>query len=393
MTQQPDLSNLLQVETPAYVIDEAVVQSQLRTLLALTQPAAVRVLFPLKTACWWDLLSMIAPSVDGFAASSLFESKLARSIVGSEGLVHFTTPGLRPGDIQELATLCNVVSFNSIEQLERFSALFLPRVECGLRLNPEEPLVRDDRYNPCRPHSKLGTPISKIGTTLNFSPHLQERIDGLHFHTNCEGRDFGDLLKTVKKIESLLPDLLKSIQWVNLGGGYLFDEARHIESFWRAAEILQSEHHCSVFFEPGAGLVRKTASLVTTVVDLFQTEGKTVAILDTTVNHWPEVFEYQFEPDVISHSDSGRYQYILAGGSCLAGDLFGEYAFDERLDVGSRIVFANAGAYSLVKAHMFNGINLPLIYVLTKDGKLEMKRRFTYDDFANRCGVKTRATV
>ena len=82
----------------------------------------------------------------------------------------------------------------------------------------------------------------------------------------------------------------------------------------------------------------------------------------------PEVFEYQFRPDVLGHSDAGAYEYVLAGISCLAGDVFGEYRFDEPLRIGSRIVFADAGAYTIVKANTFNGIPLPTVYELRDDG-------------------------
>jgi carboxynorspermidine decarboxylase len=123
------------------------------------------------------------------------------------------------------------------------------------------------------------------------------------------------------------------------------------------------------------------------VIDLFKSDGKTIAVLNTSVNHLPEVFEYQFEPDVVEHVDHAANKYILAGASCLAGDIFGEYAFHEPLEIGSRVTFANVGAYSLVKAHMFNGINLPSIYVLDQTGRIELIKEFTFDDFANHCGL------
>ena len=119
-------------------------------------------------------------------------------------------------------------------------------------------------------------------------------------------------------------------------------------------------------------------------MDIFSSDGKTIAILDTTVNHWPEVFEYQFEPDVVGHVEGGRYEYIFAGCSCLAGDVFGDYAFEQPLDVGSKVVFTSAGAYSLVKAHMFNGINLPSIYLMNESGELVLTKQFSYQDFASR---------
>ena len=115
--------------------------------------------------------------------------------------------------------------------------------------------------------------------------------------------------------------------------------------------------------------------------------NKPVAILDTTTNHWPEVFEYEFVPDVIGDIDEGKYEYLLAGGTCLAGDVFGTYGFHEPLIVGSKIVFANAGAYSLVKAHYFNGINLPSIYALSAAGELILEKEFSYEDFKRQYGM------
>jgi carboxynorspermidine decarboxylase len=127
--------------------------------------------------------------------------------------------------------------------------------------------------------------------------------------------------------------------------------------------------------------------LVTSVVDMLESDGKTIAILDASVNHLPEVFEYQFEPDVAEQCDGASNEYILAGASCLAGDVFGEYSFKEPLKIGSRVTFENVGAYTTVKATMFNGINLPSIYVLDEAGDLRLIREFTFEDFASRCGA------
>ena len=116
-------------------------------------------------------------------------------------------------------------------------------------------------------------------------------------------------------------------------------------------------------------------------------------MLDTTVNHLPEVFEYQFEPDVLGHDDEAENEYLLAGCSCLAGDVFGLYGFPDPLKVGSRIVMHNVGAYSMAKAHTFNGINLPSIYSITPEGRLLERRRLTYSNYLSRWGAANDAPV
>ena len=180
---------------------------------------------------------------------------------------------------------------------------------------------------------------------------------------------------------------------MNLGGGYLFDEATGIDIFIDAVRDLQRKYGVEVFIEPGAALVRKAGFLVASVIDLFESDRVKVAVLDTTVGHWPEVFEFAFQPDVVGQVTDGRWRYVLAGCSCLAGDVFGEYVFDKPITIGSRIIFTDAGAYSVVKSSFFNGINLPTTYVLSESGELLMTNRSTYDDFLTRCGVARSVVV
>jgi carboxynorspermidine decarboxylase len=47
---------------------------------------------------------------------------------------------------------------------------------------------------------------------------------------------------------------------------------------------------------------------------------------------------------------------MLTGSTCLAGDIFGEYAFNTPPAVASKIIFSGFGAYTLVKAHMLMGL-------------------------------------
>ena len=136
-----------------------------------------------------------------------------------------------------------------------------------------------------------------------------------------------------------------------------------------------------VFIEPGKGIVGSSGFLVASVVDLFESGGKQIAILDTTVNHLPEVFEYQYKPHILQEDPEGQYEYRLAGSSCLSGDLFGDYRFNQALEIGSRVIFKNVGAYMLVKANLFNGINLPTVNILKSDEALVMQKKYSYSDF------------
>jgi carboxynorspermidine decarboxylase len=187
-----------------------------------------------------------------------------------------------------------------------------------------------------------------------------------------------------------LGNLLQRVKWINLGGGYLLDGSEDLTPLYEAVEFLRANYGLQVFIEPGSAFIQSAGYIVSSVLDVYQSGDADIVVLDTTVNHMPEVFEYGYEPDVIGHDNDAAFEYILAGCTCLAGDVFGEYGFDRPLKVGERIIFYNVGAYTLSKAHMFNGVNLPAIYALTEAGDLVLKQRFTYDDFAAKWGANAR---
>ncbi len=375
------------VQTPAFIYSENALLSAFSNFNKNFYGLCIDQIFPLKSHSFSSALVLIAKYVDGFCVSSLFEAKLTREFIGEKKRVHFTSPGLREDEIDELLGLCDSFSFNSLSQWERYKDKAIGCVGCALRINPQLSFVKDRRYDPCRTHSRLGAPLNQIQETLDTDPAVFKGIEGLHFHTNCDSVDWEPLLKTVEHLDKQIPELLRQCQWINLGGGYLFDGNIDFTPFEDAVFLLQNKYGLQVIIEPGAAIVRDACNLVSSVIDIIPSDGKQIAVLDTTVNHMPEVFEYQFSPDILNENEDGEYSYILEGSTCLAGDHFGEYAFDTPLEIGSKIIFTGMGAYTMVKAHMFNGINLPSVYALTESGNLLLQKEFTYEDFRNRCGV------
>lgn len=351
--------------------------------------AGVELLYSLKPLVQLCVLEIIQQYVDGFSVSSLFEARLVGGVRHANHSLHFTSPGIALGQLQSLESNIDYISFNSLSQIQSLRHLRKTRVNYGIRVNPQISFIDDKRYDPARSGSKLGVPLNDLISLLsNGAQDTLAGITGIQFHNNADSTDFGQLLQTVEHLDLHFGDWLSTLDWINLGGGYLFPEDVNLQPFYEAIDLLKSKHGLKVFIEPGAALVRDAGFIISSVVDIFNSDGKQIAVLDTTVNHMPEVFEYQYEPDVLGHTADGKYSYILAGASCLAGDVFGEYAFDEPLEVGSRVVFTGMGAYTLVKANMFNGINLPSIYSLREDGELVLEKQFTYEDFASRCGVE-----
>ncbi len=375
-----------ELETPAFVTDERILQKDLALLRAIADQAGCKLLYSPKASVLSNVLQNIAGRVDGFACSSPYELRLLHRLCGATRSLHLVSPLIKRDTVAEFGGRLDYLTVNSLSQWDFLRDAVSPTTRVGLRLNPQLSFIRDDRYDPCRQQSKLGMPMNKLAALAAADPAALDGITGLHFHNNCEATDFANLLATARHIRNVIPDILRRIDWINMGGGYLFDPARDYTEFYEAVAIFREAFGLEVFMEPGAAAVRRSGMIEATVHDIFSHDDSLIAILDTSVNHMPEVFEFQFEPDILGHIDGGLHSYTLAGCTCLAGDVFGQYSFDKPLAIGSRLKFLNMGAYTMSKAHRFNGVALPTIYHRRLDGSLDRVGADSFGEFARHTG-------
>ena len=368
------------VDTPAFVCDHARLESSVRAIRAVLEPLACRLLYSMKALPLSSVLRALARHVDGVSASSPFEVRLARNALGESGAIHFTSPGIRPADVPHLTATCDYIACNSLHQyrLLRDGG----RASLGLRVNVGIDFVGDPRYAPSRLNSKLGIPLDALNAMWRSGEDLR-RVAGIHIHHNSESRNWSELAEAVGlTMDRLGSNLLPTARWLNLGGGYLFSHMTGLHELASALARLRERFELEVFMEPGAAVAADAGFLVASVVDLFESDSMVVAVLDTSINHQPNVFSYQYSPPVLTASRHGTHRYLLAGCSCLPGDVFGIYHFPGPLRVGSRVVFPSAGAYTLAKACMFNGIALPTLYDLWADGSLKLVSACSFEQFA-----------
>lgn len=367
--------------SPALILDKNSVTRVLQKLTQLKRQCSCKVLYSVKALPFATVMDWVSTAVDGYSVSSLFEARWAAERIalnpGIAHSVHLTTPGISPDQIVELSQHCSHISFNSYTQYQRYAETISSSVSVGLRINPKLSFLADDRFDPCRRWSKLGVSIDEFYELGALKP-----LQGLHIHNAFSALDFDPLIKTMDKLTDKLRLEWMNLKWLNLGGGYLFDQIENFQPFIEMVTQLRDEFSVDVYIEPGKALVGHAGHLVATVIDTFISDNERIAVLDTSVNHNPEVFEYQRQPILHEHALNGEYRVMLVGCTCLAGDIFGWYQLDKPLVVGDRVTFKQVGAYSLIKANRFNGYNLPDIYTVDAD-RLTKVKQYQYMDYRN----------
>ncbi len=374
------------MKTPYWLLEEQLLEKNLKTLAHIKEQTGVKILLAQKGYALWQSFPMVSKYLDGCCASGLHEAKLSDEKFKKE--LHTYSPAFKEEDIEEIAKISHHLVFNSPSQLERFGALAKshnPNLSLGLRVNPEYSESPVELYNPCGVYSRLGTTVENFEILLKSE--ILEKIDGLHFHALCE-QDSAALENVLVAFEEKFGVYLNSIKWVNFGGGHhITRKGYDIEKLISIIKSFQSKYpHLQIYLEPGEAVGWETGTLVTSVLDILH-NGIDIAILDTSAEaHMPDTIIMPYRADVRASAKAGekKYTYRLAGNTCLAGDIMGDYSFDEPLKIGDKVIFEDQMHYTMVKATTFNGVPLPSIAIKRLDGSIELVKEFGYEDFRDR---------
>ena len=417
-----------------FLISIPALQRNTAILREVADQAGCRIILALKGFSCWKAFPYFNKDLDGCCASGLWEGLLAKEHFGKHIITY--SPAYDEDDIDQLLEFTHHLDFNSLSQWFRFREKIFahPRfisgeVVCGLRINPEHSTGQTPIYDPCVAGSRLGvTADHLVGADLTG-------ISGLHFHTLCE-QNSPDLESTLQAVDEKFGDLLRSkqITYLNMGGGHwitkpFYDRDRLIRLVKQAREA----YGVDVWLEPGEAVAIHAGVLRATVMDVFESAGHKLAILDISATaHMPDVIEMPYRPDVylVEKSEArdqkpevlnpavtlegetyhlaqdpqspisnlsvvasaksdlpipqSLFTYRLGGPTCLAGDVIGDYTFHRELRAGDILVFDDMAHYTMVKTTTFNGVKHPSIALLHENGRIETIRTFCYPDFRNR---------
>jgi carboxynorspermidine decarboxylase len=378
-----DIDKILEVSpSPAYVVDLGRLRHNLAILDDVQKRSGAKILMALKAFSMWSVFPIIRETLHGVCSSSPWEARLGREEFGRE--VHSFAAAFKESDVLDLLEISNHLVFNSFAQLERFRPLWegtRGRVSIGLRVNPEHSEGHTELYDPCAPKSRLGI------RRAEFDGRSLDGIEGLHFHTLCEHL-FEPLERTARVFEEKFGEFLPRMKWLNLGGGHhITREGYDIDALVNLIRYFKGKYGLEIYLEPGEAIAIGTGILVSEVLDVVRNEMD-IAILDVSATcHMPDILEMPYRPAIQGGFDAGEkaHTYRLAGPSCLAGDVIGDWSFDRALAPGDRLAFLDMAHYTMVKTTTFNGIQHPHICTFEPEtGELKVVRSFTYEDFRSR---------
>ncbi len=366
--------------TPYFLVDENRLLHNLEILKQVSEQAGCKILLAQKAFSMFSAYPLLREYLAGTTASGLYEARLGYEEFGKE--THVFSPAYTEEEFRRLLQYADHMVFNSPKQVRKFAKRAKAAgKEVGLRINPECSTQEGHAiYDPCSPGSRLGTTLG------NFEEELVPMLDGLHFHTLCEqGADALEI--TLQAVEEKFGRYLYGMKWLNLGGGHhITREDYDVSGLIAMIQRLRRKYEIEVYLEPGEAVVLNAGFLVSTVLETMKNKMD-IAILDTSAAcHMPDVLEMPYRPPVKDSAMPGEKPYTvrLAGPTCLAGDVIGDYSFDKPLKEGDQVVLEDMALYTMVKTNTFNGMPLPDLVWRDKKGVMSLVKRFAYEDFKGR---------
>ena len=397
------------VPTPYYLLDEAAIVANMQVIARLCELSGAKALLALKCFATWGVFEIMQPYLHGTTSSSLNEVRLGFETFGqnkNEGKdkkeTHAYSVAYSADEIPEVLKYADKIIFNSLSQLNAFKEQAAAQnTPVGLRLNPNTSNSSFIIADPARPFSRLGeSDKDKIYEVLSD-------ITGVMIHNNCENDSFEAFSESLADIEARFGDILQQLDWVSLGGGIHFIAPDYpLEQLAARLREFGETYGVQVYLEPGEASIHGAGTLVTTVLDVMTNE-KNLAVVDSSIEaHMLDLLIYRESAPIsaINHQvvsiaalavspidndpadngsrdDNSADNTIIYGRSCLAGDIFGEYALADTLKVGDQVAFANAAGYTMVKKNWFNGVNMPAIVIRRLDGSIDIQREFDYSEY------------
>lgn len=412
------------IPTPAYIIDESGLQKNGEKLASVIRHTGCKILLAQKAFSNYDFYPLLSQYLSGTEASGLFEARLgAEKMPGKE--VHVFSAAYRADEFDELLQYADHIVFNSPGQLITYGR---KAKDCGksigLRINPQcSTQEGHEIYDPCAPGSRLGT--TREIWDLQMTEELIDLLDGLHFHTLCE-QNADALQQTWEAVEERFGDILPRMKWINMGGGHHITRRDYdVELLEKIITGVQNKWNVEVYLEPGEAVALNAGYLACRVLDIVRNGKYRIAILDASAAcHMPDVIEMPYMPPLYGATEAEKkveteteieteaeaeieaetemeidaktkgdtegankgHCFLLAGPTCLAGDVIGSYCFAQDLQIGNLLLFGDMAIYTTCKNNTFNGMSLPDIWRKNLQGELEKLTAFGYSDFLMRLG-------
>jgi len=366
-------ARLLNYKTPFFFTSRDVLKQNYQMYTDLFDDAEVY--YALKANADPRILSYLDSLGCGFEAASAYEiSDLIDVGVNPAKIIYGTS--IKPSEHIKLAHQVGVDRFaaDSREEVEKV-AEHAPGAKVFIRT------IVDDAGSVFMMSERFGTPASTVKELLLYARELGLKAYGVSFYVGSQAAHATMWANGIRTIQPIIEELHREgirLEVINIGGGFPVHYDNHKDAP-ELREIVVSIHNAlhslpympKILMEPGRGLVATSTVLVSEIIARNDRANKPWLCLDAGI--------YNALYEAMIHQGATRYpvhpfqpalepiellSYTLAGPTGDSLDIIArDVDLPTYLEVGDRLIFEHAGAYTVNMASRFNGFPAPPLYV------------------------------
>lgn len=311
----------------------------------------------------------------GFEAASMYEIDILLDVgVDPNKIIYGTS--VKPIEHIKKAAEAGVDRFaaDSKEEIEKI-AVCAPGARVFIRT------IVDDTGSVFTMSERFGAPVSSIKELILHAKHLELKTYGISFYVGSQATKaerWAKGIKTIKPVIEELMDLGVTLEIINIGGGFPVAYNNHKDAP-TLDEIVARTHNAlhtlpyipKIIMEPGRGIVASSTVMVAEVISKTMRGDKAWLCVDGGIyNALYEAMihqgatQYNIYPPAPSEKTVDPMVCVIAGPTGDSLDVIArDVVLPSYVTVGDRLIFDNAGAYTIVMSCGFNGFPKPELYI------------------------------
>lgn len=366
------------LKTPYMLTDLTVIRRQCQ--LFKTHFPTVGLYYAVKCFPHEQVLRTVDPYVDGYDAASLAEIKQLLRTGVDPARINYSNPIKSEESIRGAVRLgVTKFSFQSKGELDKIA-------RCASRAEVYVRVRMGDAAGAQQFSSKFGCNYDDALSMLVYAHTLSLNPVGVTFHVGSQATDITAWQRAIADAQRLVANGRTHglrLNLINMGGGFpvIYDAADpRIVTIADAISAATAKGPADVTYigEPGRFIAADSSVIVATVIGREDRGDKPWLFLDVgAFQAFFEIFEFNrlLQPvyslkHAAQDNDHALVSYALSGPTCDSSDtLTTDITLPAGIHEGDRLVFTQAGAYTIAYGSPFNGFPVPVPHFIDDQGE------------------------
>ncbi|MBX4201956.1 type III PLP-dependent enzyme [Candidatus Saccharibacteria bacterium] len=320
------------------------------------------------------ILEYLAELGCGFEAASSYEiDQLLKLGVNPDKIIYGTS--VKPIDHIKYAFSNGINRFaaDSKEEIEKI-AVSAPGSKVFIRATV------DDTGSVFTFSERFGAPTETVKDLVLKVKNSGLKTYGISFHVGSQATNENRWANAISMIRPVIEDLASegvTLEMIDIGGGFpvVYYNHQNVPHLPEIVSHVRNSLHMlpyipKIVMEPGRGIVASSTVLVASVISRTVRGGKVWLCLDAGI--YNALYEAMIHQGLTQYNvhpfsdqeDSDRMHATLAGPTGDSLDIIArDIEIPSYIDVGDKLIFENAGAYTVTMSCAFNGFPKPELYI------------------------------